>query len=199
MARRLTSPKRALRPAAATPQLPPLQYFSPGEAALVDAITARLIPKDGASPGAREAGALIYIDRAIAGYFSSLQVLYREGLAMVDIIAHRRHGKAFVALSEPRQDEVLKTVEQGLLPDGSDRSAQFFAVIHEHTIEGTFGDPIHGGNRDFIGWKMIGFPGAQDGYSAAQMVAGPDLVDIPTRSIADIQATDPKAKGDRRS
>lgn len=171
---------------------PPLLFFTPDEAEIVEAITARLIPRDGDSPGAREAAALIYIDRAVGGYFSSLQIFYREGLAMVERIALERHAKSFANLKEAQQDGLLKAIETPSGPHGSERSAQFFAVILEHTIEGVFGDPAYGGNRDGIGWKMIEFPGAQHGYTPEQMAAGHRLENIPIRTLADIQAHKPE-------
>ena len=168
---------------------PALLFFTADEGALIAAIAGRLIPRDGDNPGAQEAGAMVYIDRAIAGYFSSLQVLYREGLGLIDRLARARHATGFVDLAEAQQDDILRAIESADGPEGSPRAAQFFAVILEHTIEGTFGDPIYGGNRDAIGWKMIGFPGAQTGYTAEQMMAGAALKPIPIKTLADLQAT----------
>ena len=199
MPRRPRVPKRAANPVGPAQPRPPLQFFTADEADLVEAITARLVPVDDSGPGAREAGALIYIDRAVAGYFSSLQVFYREGFAAIDALAQRRHRKAFTALGEAEQDTILRAIETPQGPDGSERLAQFFAVIHEHTIEGMFGDPVYGGNRDFVGWRMIGFPGAQPGYTPEQMLAGPKLHAIPMRGLADIQGSSPAAKGPPRS
>ena len=174
---------------AKAPATPALLCFTADEGALVAAIAGRLIPRDGDNPGAQEAGAMVYIDRAIAGYFSSLQVLYREGLGLIDRLARARHATGFVDLAEAQQDDILRAIESADGPEGSQRAAQFFAVILEHTIEGTFGDPIYGGNRDAIGWKMIGFPGAQTGYTAEQMMAGAALKPIPIKTLADLQAT----------
>ena len=174
---------------AKAPATPALLCFTADEGALVAAIAGRLIPRDGDNPGAQEAGAMVYIDRAIAGYFSSLQVLYREGLGLIDRLARARHATGFVDLAEAQQDDILRAIESADGPEGSRQAAQFFAVILEHTIEGTFGDPIYGGNRDAIGWKMIGFPGAQTGYTAEQMMAGAALKPIPIKTLADLQAT----------
>ena len=67
--------------------------------------------------------------------------------------------------------------------------ARFFAIVREHTIQGMFCDPLYGGNRDFTGWKLIGFPGAQWGYTAEQMREGFDATTIPILSLSDLQRT----------
>lgn len=164
-----------------------LQFFSADQAILVDAISDRLIPGDADSPGARQARTVVYIDRALAGYFSGLQVLYREGLEMIARLSNELFGSGFAALPKPRQDEILRIAEDARNAKGSEQLALFFAVIREHTLEGMFGDPIHGGNHDAVGWKIIGFPGAQWGYSAEQMAAGYDATQIPIATLSGVQ------------
>ena len=164
-----------------------LQFFSGDQAIFVDAISDRLIPGDADSPGARQARTVVYIDRALAGYFSGLQVLYREGLEMIARLSNELFGSGFAALPEQRQDEILTIAEDALHAKGSEQLALFFAVIREHTLEGMFGDPIHGGNHDALGWKIIGFPGAQWGYSAEQMAPGYDATQIPIATLSGIQ------------
>jgi gluconate 2-dehydrogenase gamma chain len=164
-----------------------LQFFSSDQAILVDAISDRLIPGDANCPGARQARTVIYIDRALAGYFSGLQVLYREGLEMIARLSNELFGRGFAALPEPRQDEILRIAEDARHAKGSEQLALFFAVIREHTLEGMFGDPIYGGNHNAVGWKMIGFPGAQWGYSAEQMAPGYDATQIPVATLSRVQ------------
>ncbi len=151
-------------------------FFNRHEAAVVDAMAARIIPSEPGSPGAREARTFIYIDRALAGYFSSLQVFYREGIEMVETKTKSRFAKSFADVTEAEQDEILRAIE----------GSQFFSVVYEHTIEGTFGDPIYGGNYNAAGWKLIGFPGAQHGYSKAQMARGFDARSIPIVTLSDL-------------
>ena len=164
-----------------------LQFFSSEEAVVVDAISGRLIPGDAKSPGAREARAVIYVDRAVAGYFSGLQTFYREGLETIDRLCRELFGAGFAALPETSQDEILRIAEDASHASGSERLAQFFAVIREHTLEGTFGDPVHGGNHDAVGWRLLGFPGAQWSYSPEQMAPGYDAAKIPIATLADVQ------------
>jgi gluconate 2-dehydrogenase gamma chain len=181
----------------ATPDnlLPTLIFFNEEEARIVEAISARIIPGNPSNPGAKEAGAVIYIDRALAGFFNHLQTFYREGIAELDRASRSRFGSAFLDLNESQQDAFLRSIEgaleqqsvEGALRDGqAGRLSQFFAVVYQHTLEGTFGDPIYGGNRDAIGWKMVGFPGAQWSYTAEQMRLGFDVTEMKIASLADL-------------
>ena len=175
--------------------LPTLIFFNEEEARIVEAISARIIPGNPSNPGAKEAGAVIYIDRALAGFFNHLQTFYREGIAELDRASRSRFGSAFLDLNESQQDAFLRSIEgaleqqsvEGALRDGqAGRLSQFFAVVYQHTLEGTFGDPIDGGNRDAIGWKMVGFPGAQWSYTAEQMRLGFDVSEMKIASLADL-------------
>lgn len=67
------------------------------------------------------------------------------------------------------------------------RLHRLFGVIREHAVEGFFCDPAYGGNRDALGWRLVGFPGAQWGYTAEQMQAGFDASTLPIRSLADLR------------
>jgi gluconate 2-dehydrogenase gamma chain len=178
--------------------LPPLMFFNEEEARTIEAVTARIIPGDAHNPGAKEAEAVIFIDRALAGYFSHLQTFYREGIAALDQSSRSKFGCVFLDLNESQQDEFLRSIEGGLeqrsiegalRDEGSGKLSQFFSVVYEHTLEGTFGDPIYGGNRDAIGWKMVGFPGAQWSYTAEQMRPGYDASQIRIATLSDIQAS----------
>lgn len=159
--------------------LPPLMFFNRQQAAVVEAMAARIVPSEVSSPGAREAQAIVYIDRALAGYFASLQVLYREGIDRVDAMSAASFGKSFVGLEGGQQDELMKE-----MVSGPPKAAEFFAVVYEHVIEGVFGDPLYGGNANAVGWKLIGFPGAQWGYTPAQMAKGFDARSIPIVTLA---------------
>ena len=156
-------------------------FFNRHQAAVVEAKAARIVPSEEGSPGASEAQAIVYIDRALAGYFASLQVLYREGIERIEAMSAARFGKPFADLENGEQDSLLQA-----MIDGPPKAAEFFAVVYEHVIEGTFGDPIYGGNANAVGWKLIGFPGAQWGYSPAQMAKGFDARSIPIVTLADI-------------
>jgi gluconate 2-dehydrogenase gamma chain len=133
------------------------------EAALLDAIVARLIPTDASGPGAAEAQAVRYIDRALAGALKENRDAYRVNLAALDRYARSSRGAAFTALSPGDQDSVLIDVETGTATGAvkgwQGSSAAFFTMMRAHTWQGTFGDPFYGGNADFVGWDLLGYPG----------------------------------------
>jgi gluconate 2-dehydrogenase gamma chain len=120
-----------------------------------------VIPSDTNGPGAAEARAAHYIDRALGGALASSRDIYRSGLASVDGHARRSKGASFAALSAADQDAVLRDVETnvatGFVPD----AASFFNLVRAHTIQGTFCDPYYGGNASFVGWDLIGYPGVR--------------------------------------
>jgi gluconate 2-dehydrogenase gamma chain len=142
-----------------------LQTLTAAEAHLLDAIVARLIPSDANGPGAREAHAVRYIDRGLAGALAGSREAYRTGLAALDRYSLSSRGRPFMALSPTDQDSVLIDVETGSATgtnagfQGS--STQFFNLLRTHTWQGTFGDPYYGGNVNFVGWDLLGYPGVR--------------------------------------
>ncbi len=158
------------------------------EANALDALVARIVPGDAGDPGAREAGVVTYIDRALAGPYAAWGLAYREGLRLLDGYAVSKHGTTFHELSEPDQDAILAALEANEVPGfGGNGSVEFFAMVWAHTIEGLLCDPAYGGNRGGVGWQLIGFPGAQYGYSAEEMRYGADLTTKPLMTLADIE------------
>jgi len=138
-----------------------LETLSAAEAETLEALTARLIPSDANGPGALEAQAARYIDRALGGALASSHDAYRSGLAAVDAYAQMSKGSLFAQLSAAGQDAILRDMEgnaaSGFVPD----AATFFNLVRAHTIQGTFCDPYYGGNTDFVGWDLIGYPGVR--------------------------------------
>jgi gluconate 2-dehydrogenase gamma chain len=133
---------------------------------ILEAVVARLIPTDANGPGATEARAAHYIDRALGGALASSRQAYTAGLAALDAYARSSHGAAFTALTAADQDVVLTDVERGTAT-GFTGSTTFFALVLAHTHQGTFGDPYYGGNAQFAGWDLIGYPGVRTMVSAA--------------------------------
>jgi gluconate 2-dehydrogenase gamma chain len=139
----------------------PLEALTAAEADVLEAVCARLIPSDATGPGAAEARAAHYIDRALAGFLAPNRQAYAAGLAAIGRHAVKSHGAAFQALDPADQDAVLKDVEAGKadgLPTGP---SSFFNLVRTHTIQGTFCDPFYGGNANFVGWDLIGYPGVR--------------------------------------
>jgi gluconate 2-dehydrogenase gamma chain len=145
----------------------PLESLTAAEADLLDAIVARLIPTDASGPGATEARAAHYIDRALGGPLASSRQAYTSGLAALDRYARSSRGKAFTELAPIDQDSVLIDVETGAATGFTGSSAGFFALVLNHTHQGTFGDPYYGGNANFVGWDLIGYPGVRTMVTAA--------------------------------
>ena len=166
-------------------------FFTPGEAATIEAIVDRLIPADHLSPGGKDCGCAVFIDRQLAGSFGQAARLYtkgpfakglstqgyqgdltpagryRLGLRALADYTHDIYKKDFVALTPTQQDAVLGGLDGGkitlkLKPGFSTK--EFFDLVLQNTMEGFFADPLYGGNRNMASWKMIGFPGARYDY-----------------------------------
>ena len=135
----------------------PAGALSATEAATLAAVCARIIPTDQNGPGAAEARASIYIDRALAGWLAPSRDAYSAGLTAIDDAARARGMKRFVDLTSAEQDAVLASVED----------TPFFGLVRTHTIQGTFCDPVYGGNANFVGWDLIGYPGIRLNVTAA--------------------------------
>jgi len=153
-----------VEPAAAqTPAAPPrreaLETLTAAEGDTLEAIVARLIPSDANGPGAAEARAAHYIDRALAGPLRASRTAYADGLAALDAYARANKGAPFAKLSASDQDAVLTDLEKNVATGFTPNAAAFFNLLRTHTIQGTFCDPYYGGNADFVGWDMLGYPG----------------------------------------
>ena len=186
---------------AATDAVAPTQPHGPGhgaflnndDAATVAAFTERLMPGAAGKPGAHEAGVLNYIDLALSGAYADLQDFYRRGLMHLDAYCRKTHNAPFVQLAPAQQDQVIATLEQGKDTGFTWPSAQvFFNTVRNHTMEGMFADPIYGGNKDFAGWRLIGFPGAQPAFSLADMQSKEAFTRAP---IIGLQAQAPMRRG----
>jgi gluconate 2-dehydrogenase gamma chain len=135
----------------------PAGVLAGAEAATLAAICARMIPTDENGPGAAEARAAVYIDRALGGWLAPSRDAYTSGLAATDAAALARSGRRFSDLAPAEQDAVLAELEE----------TPFFALVRAHTIQGTFCDPVYGGNANFAGWDLIGYPGVRLNVTAA--------------------------------
>lgn len=161
-------------------------YFTDAEWAFVQAATDRLIPADDHGPGALAAGVPEFIDRqmetpyghgklwymqgpfhtdqaAELGYQMNLspRAIYRHGIKACDDYCAKQFSKAFVELDQTAQEAVLTAMEHGKIKFDDVPAKTFFSFLLGNTKEGFFADPIYGGNKDMVGWKMLGFPGAR--------------------------------------
>lgn len=157
--------------------------LSAAEWKTVEAISGRIIPAD-EEPGAIEAGVVNFIDKALANEDAALKPVYQAGLVGVDAVAKRRFKKTFVELTAAEQDDVLRGLESGKAdgwPAGPVKAADFFIVMRAHTVYGFLADPAYGGNRDYAGWKVAGYPGRQHhrgGYTKDQMQGKEPIVPV---------------------
>jgi gluconate 2-dehydrogenase gamma chain len=159
-------------------------FFNPDDAATVAAFAERLMPGAPGKPGASDADVLNYIDLALAGAYADQQDFYRRGLAQLDDHCRTAHGKPFARLSGAQQDEVIAALEQGKAAGFAWPTAQaFFNTLRTHTMEGMFADPIYGGNKDFAGWRLVGFPGAQPVFTKADMESREAFTRVATTSL----------------
>jgi gluconate 2-dehydrogenase gamma chain len=136
-----------------------LETLTAVESDILEAAVARLIPSDGSGPGAADARAAHFIDRALAGPLRMFRESYAIGLAALNDYARSSKGAPFTKLSPADQDAVLADVERNAAPGFMPGAAAFFGLMRNHTIQGTFCDPYYGGNFNFIGWDMVGYPG----------------------------------------
>jgi len=164
-------------------------FFTATERGCIEAMSARLIPSDDFGPGAREARVVDFIDSQLAGFYGrgdcwymrgpfregtdeqgyqsefAPALLYRKAIESLESFCRSGfEGRVFAQLSETEQDETLSRMEDGELPLNGVSSKAFFDLVMENTIEGYFCDPIHGGNHEMVGWRVVGFPGARYDY-----------------------------------
>lgn len=139
----------------------PLETLRASEMETLEAIVARLIPTDANGPGATEARAAHYIDRALGGALASSRLAYAAGLAAVDQYARSTRGASFAKLSPNDQDAVLTDMESGAATGFTPNSSMFFNLLRDHTLQGMFCDPYYGGNANFVGWDLLGYPGVR--------------------------------------
>jgi gluconate 2-dehydrogenase gamma chain len=145
-------------------------FFNDEQATTVTTFAERLMPGAPGKPGATEAGVVNYIDLALAGAYSDQQEFYRRGLDQLDAYCQATHKAPFAKLPAAQQDEVIAALEEGKATGFQWPAARsFFETVRTHTMEGMFADPVYGGNKDFAGWRLVGFPGAQPAFTGADL------------------------------
>jgi gluconate 2-dehydrogenase gamma chain len=136
------------------------RFFTDEEGKTVEAICDQIIPED-QDPGAARAGSAHYIDIQLVGAYRDHRETYRTALAGVDQSSAALCGKRFVDLAADEKVRVLTALENDQAPGEAWKglpARQFFALIVDHTMQGFYGDPRHGGNKDGMSWKMLALP-----------------------------------------
>ncbi len=141
---------------------------------ILAAFTDRIIPKDDLGPSASESGVTEYINRALGDYLAGEKTAFIEGLEAMDAFARRSQGGALVELTPDKQDAVLTAMENGNAEGFADARA-FFNRARRLTMEGMFGDPYYGGNKNFAGWDLIRYPGPRMATSQNEQKMGVEI------------------------
>jgi len=128
------------------------RFFTDEQADLVDAIVEQIIPTD-EWMGAKEAGVTNYIDKQLMGPLSRFQDKYRKGLKAFQAVCGKMYNIPFEKLSWDEQTSFLISLENG---EFSSIDSDFFGLIRDHTMQGYYGSPRHGGNKDYVSYRMLG-------------------------------------------
>jgi gluconate 2-dehydrogenase gamma chain len=159
LSRRAVIASAAIIPIAAlTSAAQPASALSDVQLRLLAAFVDRLIPKDELGPSASESGVPEYINRALGDYLAGEKTAFVEGLEATDAFARRSEDRAFVDLTPDKQDALLTLMDNGSAA-GFPNAQAFFNRARRLTMEGMFGDPYYGGNKNFAGWDLIRYPG----------------------------------------
>jgi gluconate 2-dehydrogenase gamma chain len=149
----------------------PLNVLSAKEAEVVEALCAQIIPADkpgdksidksiDESAGAKEAGVLYYIEEQLAGPLARFSDDYHRGVPLLNNFSREQTGKLFPDLDFEEQTELLHRIE-------SERGSEvdkFFQLVIDHTMQGFYGSPKHGGNKDEVSWRMLGIEDVMEGH-----------------------------------
>jgi gluconate 2-dehydrogenase gamma chain len=210
----VAAPQAALPPVApsalAAPAPHGYTFLSPPEAAFVEAAVDRLIPADALTPGGTECGVATFIDRQLAGAWGSGDRLYmqgpwqkgtpgqgyqlpmapaefiRAGIAATNAHCRKTFQKEFDRLTHDQQVTLLQQMEKGQVALDPLSSQQFFDLLLQLAMQGFFADPIYGGNRDKVAWRLIGFPGAIAIHSQNIKTYRNKKYDVEPTSIVDL-------------
>ena len=199
------------KPPAAVQSVPHAYTFlTPPEAAFVEAAVDRLIPADNLTPSGTDCGVTVFIDRQLGGAWGSGDRMYmqgpwrkgtptqgyqlpmtpaeffRAGIASANAYCRQTYRKEFDRLGPEQQVQVLQGMEQGRITIDHVPAQDFFDLLLDAAMEGFFADPIYGGNREKVSWKMIGFPGVIAIYSEHIKTYRNRRYDVAPTSIADL-------------
>jgi len=160
---------------AASAQAPPaVTALSDAQLRILAAFVDRIIPKDELGPSASESDVPIYINRALGDYLAGEKTAFIEGLEATDAFARRSQDRPFIDLTAEQQDLVLTAMESGSA-NGFPNAPAFFNRARRLTMEGMFGDPYYGGNKNFAGWDLIRYPGPRLATTADDQKMGVEI------------------------
>ena len=199
-------------PAAAAEAAAPAGYafLNLDEAAFVEALVDHMIPADEISPKGTDLGVNIYIDRALAGAWGKGErlymqgpwklgspsqgyqlpltpaQLYRAGIAATNAHCRKAHGNTFDRIADAQRQEVLTGLSTAKITFDSGLPVRvFWATLYQTVVEGIYSDPIYGGNRDKVSWRMVGYPGLPATYASKALEYRGKRIVLEPQSIAD--------------
>lgn len=183
-------PVQVSQQASAPPASEGYTFLNADQSAFIEAFVNVLVPADDLTPSGTDLGLAMFIDRQLAGAWGKGDRLYRQGpwkegspgqgyqlpltpaeFFRAGIDAVNRHcketnGKVFDRLPAADKEKVVEDLASGKIATGEIPGRQFFDLVYQATMEGMFGDPMYGGNRNKAAWKMIGYPGVIAIYAA---------------------------------
>ena len=193
-----------------TPANELMMTLTPTEAAFFSAAYDTFIPADQYSPSGTDCGLVIYMDRQLAGAWGTGAKFYRSGpfitgkpeqgyqlnltpreyfangITAANEWSRRTYGKDFDRLDPATRDTALKAMDAGKADFVDINGKYFFDLLYESAMEGFFADPIYGGNRDKVSWKMVGYPGLPATYASKAEEYRGKKINLPPQSIADL-------------
>lgn len=177
---------------------------------VLEAAVERIYPEDDNGPGAIGLGVPYFIDKQLAGPYGSNKFDYMKGpVQEVDVASSyqtlmsrgevfiegvrklneqsvKSHDEKFYDLEGEQQDEILTAMESGEIDLRGVEGSTFFGLLRQMTIEGAYADPLYGGNKDMMGWKMKEHPGIRPGYS--DLIEEEEFQLVEQMSLKDYQA-----------
>lgn len=141
-------------------------HLDSGQLSVLGAAVDRIAPTDASGPGAIELGVVDYIATALGEGVGS--GAWAEGLAALDACAVERHGTRFDACGLAERDGILADFEAGRAGGDPTGEVAFFALLRDHVLQGMFGDPSYGGNRDGGGWRLLSYSGPKVVWTEAE-------------------------------
>ncbi|MDI6402501.1 gluconate 2-dehydrogenase subunit 3 family protein [Balneolaceae bacterium ANBcel3] len=142
----------------------PYRTLTDEEAAIIDALADQIIPPD-EYPGGKDAGVTHFVDQQLGGYLKGFASEYKTCLPALNNDAESRFGKPFIHLDEREQYSYLSELESGQFDNtswGPYRPSSFFNIVRHHCMMGFYGSPVHGGNKEYISYQMLGLSVVQE-------------------------------------
>jgi gluconate 2-dehydrogenase gamma chain len=200
----------AAAPATATAVSHAYSFLTPPEAAFLEAAVNQFIPADDLTPNGTDCGVVVFMDRQFGGAWGAGDRMYmsgpwqkgkptqgyqlpltpaellRAGVAATNAYCRTTYQKDFDRITHDQQITVLQSLEQGKIELGEIPAGEFFTLLLNTTMEGFFADPIYGGNRNKVAWKMVGFPGVIAIHSTNIKTYRNKRYEAPATSIEDL-------------